>query len=78
MKTNWNAKSLIAGALLGAGIVTLIGAATAPELPDVTVGRFQVSSGDASGFILDTVTGQAWPVNVHNPGSFKPKLKLRE
>lgn len=65
-------KSMALGAVLGAGLCVLIGAAR-NELAG-PVGRFQVCCSENSAYLVDTVTGQVW---LNSERSFRPpKLKV--
>ncbi len=64
-------KSMALGAVLGAGLFVLIGAAR-NELAG-PVGRFQVSCSENSAYLVDTVTGQVW---LNSERNFRgPKLQ---
>lgn len=64
-------KSVVLGAVLGAGLFVLIGAAR-NELAG-PVGRFQVCCSDNGAYLVDTITGQVW---LNSERSFRPpKLK---
>ncbi len=64
-------KSVVLGAVLGAGLCVLIGAAR-NELAG-PVGRFQVCCSENGAYLVDTITGQVW---LNSERSFRgPKLK---
>jgi hypothetical protein len=64
-------KSIVLGAVLGAGLCVLIGAAR-NELAG-PVGRFQVCCSENGAYLVDTITGQVW---LNSERSFRgPKLK---
>ena len=78
MKTRWDPKSILAGAVIGAITLAILGAAAPASSSPVQVGRFQVSVGDnASGaFIIDTATGEAWSSSGGLSQVFRaPKIK---
>ncbi len=52
-------RSLALGAVLGAGLCLLIGAAAREELPG-PVGRYGIGCTQSSAYVIDTVTGQVW------------------
>ncbi|MBN1511591.1 MAG: hypothetical protein JXB13_06220 [Phycisphaerae bacterium] len=52
-------RSLALGAVLGAGLCLLIGAAAREELPG-PVGRYDIDCTQNGAYLVDTVTGQVW------------------
>ena len=56
MKAQIDIKSALLGLFLGSTIVFTLGNATLNR----DIGRYQVSSGQGTSIILDTVTGQSW------------------
>jgi len=77
MKSRWDMKSILVGALLGAAGLAVLGAATSTLPAGSQVGRFQVSAAtgfnDSVGFVVDTATGQVW---TSKEGGFnEPKIK---
>jgi hypothetical protein len=75
MKTNWQIKSVLAGIIIGGGIIAIVGAALDPSPPG-HLGRFQIApSGNGGGYVLDTASGQVW--TSADPAEFKaPKIKM--
>jgi len=75
MKNRFDAKSVVAGLVLG----TIVVASVAAGLPGSgLVGRYQASMADGKALIIDTVTGQAWMDTHHakvvnDPDFFKTK-----
>ncbi len=64
-------KSIVLGAVLGAGLCVLIGAAR-NELAG-PVGRYQVCCSENNAYLVDTITGQVW---LNSERSFRgPKLR---
>jgi len=64
-------RSLLVGAVMGAGLCVLIGAAK-DELAGA-VGRYRVSCSQSNAYLVDTVTGQVW---LNSEREFRtPKLR---
>lgn len=72
MAWRMNGKSMVLGAVLGAGLSVLIGAA-ANELPG-PVGRYRMCCSQNTAYIVDTVTGQVWLDSER--GFRSPKLRI--
>jgi hypothetical protein len=73
MRKWFDVKSGIIGALLGALVVLLIGAAGGVMTGIPTIGRFQITCTNANCYMVDSATGQAWN---NSDGQFThPKLQ---
>jgi hypothetical protein len=83
MRLVLDGKSVAVGVLAGAALVAGIGAAQ-NERPEV--GRFQIAaagkSGETTGYVVDTATGQVWrevvPATKDAVEFLKPKTKAAQ
>jgi hypothetical protein len=57
MKDKLNAKSVLAGAILGGVVMAILGAAIQPSQQ---IGRYQVSVASQRSIVIDTATSQLW------------------
>jgi hypothetical protein len=73
MKNYSTPKQLALGLVLGATLVTAIGAMVSGS---PTVGRFQLGTDKSQALIIDTVTGQVW--NQQDAEFSKPKLEVKK
>jgi hypothetical protein len=58
--TKIDIKSTVIGLLLGVVVMVTIGAQRQRVDQDNPIGRYQVTSSERYGFVVDTVTGQVW------------------
>jgi hypothetical protein len=68
MKIQIDLKSVALGLLVGVGAMFALGAdSSSPN----QIGRYQISAGQSSAFIVDTTTGQSWGFEPNNTTQYR-------
>jgi hypothetical protein len=73
MNHRFDFKSMAIGVLVGLGAFFAVGA-TEGQRETQPVGRFQITAGQTTAFVLDTKTGQVWSNNQFSPSGLNDGL----